>query len=194
MSALAGIPTGQVSKLKGTGYKSLSTPTMEHLPHEVWQSGLKAGTPGYLDTIRSLGGLAGGGSEADWQKLEAPALRQFGALQGNLASRFSQAGARRSSGFQNTQSEAGTDLAERLQSQRMGIQQNAQSQLLELMQSLLGAKTFETNLLEGKQKENKWLNLLGSLLGGAAGSFGGGIGTGTGIGLAGKAFPKILGG
>ena len=61
--------------------------------------------------------LAGGGSPETWQQLEAPALRQFGELQGSLASRFSGmgSGARRSSGFQNTVSGAGADLAERLQ-------------------------------------------------------------------------------
>jgi len=63
------------------------------------------------------------GDQSQFEALERPALKQFGELQGNLASRFSGmgSGARRSSGFQNTASTAAQDFAEKLQSQRLGL-------------------------------------------------------------------------
>ena len=62
--------------------------------------------------------------------MEAPALKQFSGLQGNLASRFSGmgSGARRSSGFQNTSNQAASDFAQQLQANK----QDCSSRLLEI--------------------------------------------------------------
>jgi hypothetical protein len=80
-------------------------------------------------------------------------------------------GARQSSGFQNTMTGAATDLAERLQGQRLGLQQNALSQLLSLYQNLIGTDTFDTMFLP-KQKPF-WQEFLG----GMAPGIGQGLGT-----------------
>ena len=120
--------------------------------------------------------LLAGGDQSQFEQLEAPALKQFGALQGNIASRFSGmgAGARRSSGFQNTMNQATTDFAQQLQSQRMGLQQQAIRDLQGLSGSLLQQKPYEQFLTE---KQTPFIQkLLEGLLGGAASAFGGGFG------------------
>lgn len=133
--------TGGSSSLKGTGYKAVSTlsPEQRDLFMRMF-SGSKNGISGGLDQLSQL---AQGGNEQLWNKLEAPALRQHGQLQGQIASRFSGMGmgGRRGSGFQNASSAAGTDLSERLQSNRMNLQQQAIQQLLSLGNSLLGRET-----------------------------------------------------
>jgi hypothetical protein len=131
-------------------------------------------SPHLTGAINQLGGMASGGNEQDWQKMEAPAMRQFGALQGNIASRFSGmgSGARNSSGFQNTMGEAGTDLAERLAGNRMNFQQQALRDLLGLSQSLMGQRTHENALIP--EEMPFWKQLLAALS----------AGTSTGAGLA----------
>lgn len=106
------------------------------------------------------------GDEGTFGQLEAPAFRQFGQLQGNIASRFSGmgSGARRSSGFQNAMSGAATDLAERLQSQRMGLQQQAIRDLMGMSQQLLSQRPYEQFLMQ-QQHEPSFLQ---SLIGGVA--------------------------
>lgn len=168
--------TPTVSKLHGTGYRSITSPTktsgqMDLL--NLLMGGSKGGLSGGLDQLSQM---AGGGSEEYWNQMEAPAMRQFGQLQGNIASRFSGmgSGARRSSGFQNAQSGAATDFAERLQSQRMGLQQSAIQQLMGLGQNLLGQDLFQTSFIP--KKKSGWetffegLSGLGSnFLGGRSG-------------------------
>lgn len=93
----------------------------------------------------SLSGLAGGDEEAFGQ-MEAPALRQFGQLQGNLASRFSGMGglgARKSSGFQNTMNQASSDFAQDLQSKRQGLQRQSLMDLMNISGSLLGQRPYD---------------------------------------------------
>jgi len=91
-----------------------------------------------------LGKLASG-DQSQFEQLEAPAWRQFGDVQANIANRFSGmgSGARRSSGFKNAQSGAGMEFLEKLQSQRMGIQQDAIKSLWDMSQQLLGQKPYE---------------------------------------------------
>lgn len=180
MSSMAGWgPSGKTSGLSGTGYKQVTAPTqnanqqqLTELLHSILGGG---GGGGFQQGLGQLSKLAGGDQEAFGQ-LEAPALRQFGELQGQLASRFSGmgSGARKSSGFQNASSSAAADLAERLQGQRLGIQQNALSQLLGLSESLLNRPTFESSFIQ--KKTPAWQQLLTSLGGTAgqvAGQFGG---------------------
>ena len=133
-----------------------------------------------------LGKLASG-DQSQFEQLEAPALRQFGALQGNIASRFSGigSGARKSSGFQQGLGEATSDFAQKLQSQRLGLQQQAIRDMLGLSEALLNQRPYEQFLM--KKKEPFWKELLGSLSGGIGSSFGqvGGMGLGRLTGLMG---------
>lgn len=162
--------TGAAQGLKGTGYKSVSLPTLSPEQMNLFQKLLGGSSGGVESGLSHLSELAGG-DPSQFQQLEAPALRQFGQLQGNIASRFSApgTGARHSSGFQNTMGGAAADLAERLQSQRMGLQQNAISQLLGLSHSLLGRPLSEELLIP--KKKSFWEELLG----GAAGGLGQGL-------------------
>jgi hypothetical protein len=117
-----------------------------------------------------------GGDQGTFDQIEAPALRQFGALQGNIASRFSGvgSGARRSSGFQNALGGEATDFAERLQANRMGLQQQALRDMGMLSESLLNQRPFEQFLTE---KQKPWwqqaLMGLSPAFSQAAGTFGG---------------------
>ena len=79
------------------------------------------------------------GDEGAFAAAEAPALRQFGQLQGNIASKFSGQGmgSRRSSGFQNTQTAAAQDFASQLQANRQNLQRQAVMDLMGLSQQLL---------------------------------------------------------
>jgi hypothetical protein len=124
-----------------------------------------------------LSRLAQGDEEA-FGETEAPALRQFGALQGNLASRFSGMGglgARKSSGFQNTANAAASDFAQDLQGKRQGLQQQAIKDLMGLSSNLLGQRPFEQFLTE--KKPSFLQSILGSL-GGMAGQAGGAAASG----------------
>jgi hypothetical protein len=162
--------TPTVSKIKGTGYSQLQTPTMSPQQQQLFSQLFQGGQAGLTGGLNHLNQQAAGGNEEYWQQQEAPALRQFNELQGGLASRFSGmgSGARRSSGFQNTINSSTTDLAERLQGQRHGLQQNAIKQLMDLYGSLMGTNTFDTAFLENKQKKRPfWQELLGSAAGGA---------------------------
>ncbi len=126
-----------------------------------------------------LSKLAGGDEEA-FNQIEAPAMRQFSGLQGNIASRFSGmgTGARRSSGFQNTMNQASSDFAQDLQSKRQSLQQNAIRELLGLSGDLLNQRPYEKLLIEPKEKKKSFFQrLLGGALpiaGAAAGGFFGG--------------------
>jgi hypothetical protein len=127
-----------------------------------------------------------GGDEEQFAEMEAPALRQFSQLQGNLASRFSGmgSGARNSSGFQNASNAAASDFASGLQSQRLALQQQALKDLMGLSNTLLNQRPFETSLVQKPEKSSPWSQLAGSLFGGFAGSAGG---------PAGKAFGNAVG-
>ncbi len=188
MSAFMGRGTGSSSGLKGTGFKQFNSPTLNPEQQQLFSQLLGGSKQGISKGLGNLSSLAGGDEQA-FNQLEAPALRQFSGLQGNIASRFSGqgSGARKSSGFQNTMSGAAGDFAERLQSQRMGLQQNAIKELLGLGESLLGTKTFETNLIEKKKKKMPWWqSLMATLGGGASGNLAGGFTGGIGQGYANK--------
>ena len=168
--------TPAISKLRGTGYNQISLPTKNSDQMEIFRRLMGGSSEGVDSSLSQISKLAGGGSPELWQQLEAPAMRQFGELQGNIASRFSGmgTGARRSSGFQNATTSAASELAERLQGQRLGLQQNAQSQLLDLYQNLLGHNMQENMLIP--KKKSGWQTFfegLGQIGGNAAGTFGG---------------------
>lgn len=124
-----------------------------------------------------LGKLAGGDEET-FSQIEQPALRQFSGLQGNIASRFSgmgSMGGRRSSGFQNTMTQAGSDFAGQLQSRRMDLQRQAIKDLMGLSGDLLDKKPYENYLME--QQQPFWQKIAGGALpiaGAGVGAFFGG--------------------
>lgn len=160
-------PAGSATGLRGTGYKPVTLQNFTPEQQQLFQQLLgHVGPESFTSRLAS-------GDQSQFEQLEAPALKQFGGLQGGLASRFSGMGmgARRSSGFANTQNQAASDFAQQLQSQRMGIQQQAIRDLMGMGESLLGQRPFETRLLE--EKEPFWKQLLlgglgfGSQLGGS---------------------------
>lgn len=118
-----------------------------------------------------------GGDESIFQQVEEPALRQFGELQGGLASRFSGmgTGGRHSSGFQNTMNQAGQDFAMNLQSQRQSLQQQAIKDLMGLSGELLNQRPFENVVTAKPQKSSFWKELVGGVSG-AAGQMAGNYG------------------
>lgn len=168
--------TGSVSSLGKTGYNQISIPNKNPQQMGLINQGTSALSQGFPQILQQLLQMGAGGNEEMWKQLEAPALRQFGQLQGNIASRFSGAGmgSRKSSGFQNALGGASTDLAERLQSNRLGLQHQSIQDLMGLYNNLIGQDLNTTAFLPKQKKW--WEELLPSLAGGvgnAAGSFGG---------------------
>ena len=124
-----------------------------------------------------LGKLAGGDQET-FNQIEKPALQQFGAMQGNLASKFSGSGmgGRRSSGFQNAMTSANQDFASQLQAQRMGLQTGAIKSLHEMANQLLGQKPYSYYDVEPYEEQPWWgkaADIGFPIIGGLAGGFSG---------------------
>lgn len=136
-SSATGMAPTQMQKLGG--YRHFKTQSFTPEQMKLFQSMF-----GQLGPDSFLGRLAGG-DESMFEQLEAPALRQFSSLQGQLGSRFSGmgTGARRSSGFQNTANQAASDFAQQLQSQRMGLQRQAINDLMGFQNQLLGQRPYE---------------------------------------------------
>ncbi len=142
------------------------TPQQMKLHSEMFQH---AGPNSYLSKLAS-------GNQNQFAEMEAPALRQFNALQGSTASRFSGMGmgARNSSGFQNTMSAASQDFAGQLQSNRQKLQRQAIMDLMGLSNSLLGQRPYERGLAQEPQEGDEssgW----GGIIGTGVGAVGGGI-------------------
>lgn len=116
-----------------------------------------------------------GGDEEIFNQIEAPALRQFSGLQGNIASRFSGmgSGAQRSSGFKNTLNQASSDFASDLQAQRMGLQRNAIQDLHQMSNDLLNQRPYENFLLK---KEPGFLKQIGLGIANQGGRIAGNVG------------------
>ncbi len=114
-----------------------------------------------------------GGDQGTFEQMEAPAMRQFAGLQGNLASRFSGMGmgARRSSGFQNTANQASSDFAQSLQSRRQELQSQAIRDLMGMSNQLLGQRPHE-NYLQENDDHPFWQKILGGALPMAGTAFG----------------------
>lgn len=170
--------TPTISKVGNTGYNQVQSPKLSPEQQQLFSQVMGIGQNGIKNTVDQLSQRASGGNEQYWQQQEAPAMRQFNELQGNLASRFSGmgSGARRSSGFQNTLNTGASELAEKLQSNRQNLQSDAMKQLLSLYSNLMGTETFDTSFVPGKSKGKSFLEeLLPSLLQGF-GSIGGTVG------------------
>lgn len=166
-----------------TGLNPGSTATGNQIPKGYQYGQLQQFTPEQMQLFSQLFSHVGPGSflsrlssgdESLFQDIERPALRQFGELQGNIASRFSGmgAGARRSSGFQNTQSAAASQLAQDLQAQRLGLQRQALQDLMGMSSSLLGQRPYENFLVEKPQSrsflEELFLGTAPGIAGGAS--------------------------
>lgn len=176
---------GQLRKnAKAGGFK-------EQIPSGFKAGSLKQFDPQQMELYKRLFGALGpesflsqlaGGDEGAFAQMEAPAMRQFSGLLGNIASRYSQGGgpgglsARRSSGFQNENTAAASNFAQELQAQRQQLQMNAINEMQRLGHALLSERPYERGLFAKPQKQGGgWENVLktgiGGLTGGAAGFF-----------------------
>lgn len=154
------------------------------IPKGYKQGQLQQFTPEQMQLFQSLFSHAmpgsylsklAGGDQSIFNEIEAPAMRQFQGLQGNIASRFSGMGlgGRHNSGFQNTMNQAASDFAQGLQSQRQSLQRQAIMDLLGLSESLLGQRPYENFLVKKDRKPSFLDNLLSGL--------GAGLGYGAGM-------------
>jgi len=180
-NAITGSSTGGNAGKSSTGKYA-----GDKLPHGYEAGQLQQFTPEQMSLFESLfpylsedSDLArmAGGDQSMFEEMEAPAMRQFAGLQGNIASRFSGMGmgGRRSSGFQNTMGQAGSDFASDLQSKRQGLQRQALQDLMGLSSNLMNQKPYERFLSE--KPKSFWEKLAGGTLragGTAAGAYFGG--------------------
>lgn len=150
-------PTGKMGNKIPSGYKAGQlqqfTPEQMQLFGQLFS---------HVSPDSFTGRLASGDQDI-FNQLEAPALKQFGALQGNIASRFSGQGmgARRSSGFQNSMGQAGSDFAQQLQANRIGLQQQAIQDLMGMGNTLLSQRPYENFLVQKQQSTPFWKQALG---------------------------------
>ena len=165
-------PTGESSgKVGGYNVGRLQNFTPEQ--QQLFSSLFSHVSPGsYLSRLA-------GGDEAAFAEQEAPALRQFGQLQGNIASRFSGmgAGARRSSGFGHSINQAASSFAQDLQSRRQALQRQALMDLLGISGELLGQRPEEQFLMRPNQKRSFGEQIIGTglpIAGSAIGAYFGG--------------------
>lgn len=138
------------------------------------------------------------GDEGMFNQLEAPAMRQFGEQQANMASRFSGMGmgGRKSSGFQNTMNSAASNFAQDLQSQRMNLQRQAVQDLRGMSGELLGQRPYENFMVKQPQRPSFMQSMIGAvspIAGAAIGSFGGPMGMAAGANI-GSQFGSAFGG
>jgi len=127
------------------------------------------------------------GDQSYFNEMEAPALRQFNELQGNVASRFSGMGSfggRQSSGFKNNLTSATSNFAQELQANRQALQRQALMDLMGYSNNLLSQKPYETFLTPKQRGGFNWGGAAGGLLGGIGGFLAGGpVGAFQGAGL-----------
>jgi hypothetical protein len=162
MSALA---TPSVRNVRGTGYNAIQTSRLNPQQQQLFSQIFGSISPHLGGAVGNIGSLAAGGTPEMWAQLEAPALRQFEELLGSAATRFGGpqygTGATKSSGFKNYLTGAAGDLAQQLQSQRLGLQNQAINQLLGLYGNLMGQETFDTGFLP--RKKPWWQELIANL-------------------------------
>jgi len=164
----------------------------EKIPSGYRKFSVSQFTPEQTDLFSQLFGYLGPnsqtakmaqGDQSMFDQIEAPALRQFNELQGNLESRFSSMGmgARNSSGFQNASNAAAQDFASQLQSNRQGLQRQALMDLMGMSESLMNQRPYEQGLAQKSQKPPSFLQGLGmNFANSAASSLGESLGKGAG--------------
>ena len=114
----------------------------------------------YLSPEGDVGRMARG-DESYFEQLEKPAMRQLGQMQSQLASRFSGMGSfggRRSSAHDIGQGALSQEFAEKLASQRMGLQRQALQDLFGMSQSLFGQRPTEKFVTE--EQKPFWQQIL----------------------------------
>ena len=154
---------------KGTKYGQLQQFSPQQM--ELFQSLFSHLQPGsYLSRLA-------GGSEEALGPMQERAQREFQGTMGGLASRFSQlapgaSSSMRSSGFQNTASQAASDFATKLAQQRHDFQRQAIQDLLGLSGELLQQRPYEQFLIKKDRKPS----FMESLLGAGSGALGAGLG------------------
>jgi len=167
-------PTGQVGNSKTpSGYRSGQMAQFTPEQMQLFQQSFGQVSP------ESYTSRLAGGDQSLFEEMEAPALKQFSGLQGNIASRFSQGGggpgamsSRRSSGFQNQMSSSAQDFASQLQSQRQGLQRQAIQDLRGMTNDLLGQRPYQQWMTQKRQKEQGgWGGLAGAGVGAVGGFF-----------------------
>jgi hypothetical protein len=139
---------GKQGEMIPKGYRTFQFENMDPETKKLFYERIKElGPDSYLARLAS-------GDESFWDELEAPAMRQFSELQGGLASRFSGmgTGGRKSSGFQNTATAAGSNFAQDLQSQRMQLRNQAIKDLHGMSIDLMGQKPYERGLVEKQHR------------------------------------------
>lgn len=167
---------GNYKSPQQAGYNQIQKFTPEQM--QLFQSLFSHVSPGsYLSRLA-------GGDESMFQDIEAPAMKQFGELQGQLASRFSGMGlgGRHGSGFNLAANQATSDFAQQLQSQRHSLQQQAIQELMGMSNTLLGQDPY---MLE-KKGPSGWQKALGIGLPIAGAAVGGAFGGLPGAKLGGK--------
>lgn len=162
-------PTGKTGNIRPSGYnvgqlQQMTPEQMEFLQHLMGQ----LGPDSFLSKII-------GGDESFWEQLEAPAMKQLGQMQGDLASRFSGAGmgARHGSGFQNAVGQQAADFAQNLQSQRLGLRMQALRDLMGMGNQLLQNRPYEQYLAPKQEKPNYLAQITGKVAGGIPGAIAG---------------------
>lgn len=141
-------------KTKVPGYKHRQLPQMTPEMMQLFQSllgGLQGGLEGGTDFLSKLAS----GDEGTFQEMEQPAYAAFEKLLGQTGTRFSHAGAQDSSYFDNAIAGQGAELAQNLQSQRLGIRNQAIQSLLGNSQQALGQRPYENILTP---KEPSWFD------------------------------------
>jgi hypothetical protein len=162
---------GMSQQIGGRNVERFQSYTPEQM--QLFQDQFQHVGPGsYLSRLAS-------GDQSLFAQQEAGAKQQFGEQQGDIASRFSGMGmgARRGSGFQNSQNQASSDFASRLQSNRMDLQRNAIKDLMGMSNELLGQRPYEDYAVTPDEETPWWQSILGEALpiaAGAAGTFFGG--------------------
>lgn len=116
------------------------------------------------------------GDQSFYDQMEAPALRQFSGIQGNLASKYSGGSGRgglsnrNSSGFQQEQGEFASNFAQQLQANRLNLQRQAHNDLWKMSQDFLGQQPFNRQTVAKKEsKGNDWMGLAGAGVGAVGG-------------------------
>ena len=140
-------PAGRLTGSAPSGYNLTKISNYTPEQTDLMQSLFSHVSPGSY-TSR----LASGDPEI-FKQIEAPALRQFQELQGQLGSRFSGmgSGARNSSGFKLASNAATSNFAQDLQSRRHDLQHQAIQELMGMSQQLLSNRPFE-NVLTPQRK------------------------------------------
>lgn len=166
-TGLQGNPTGTFKEKRPHGYQKFSMQNFTPQQMQLYQRWIDMFGPD-----SQLAQLAGG-DQSQFEQLEAPALRQFAGLQGNLGSRFAgmgDLGSIESSGFQNTANAEASNFAQQLQANRLGLTRQAQQDLAQMYNLLLGQRPYEQGYVK---KDRSGSGGVGSIVGAGVGGVGG---------------------